>query len=91
MAWLESFNSGDREKILAFQSAHLPKVDDPDKRVNRTLGLRSQTGGFDLKKIENSTANQITCVVKERNSENLARFELILATDPNQIENIGLN
>ena len=91
-AWLESFNSGDREKILAFQSAHLPKVDDPAKRVNRTMGLRSQTGGFDLKKIESSTANEISCVVKERNSENLARFELVLsASDPSQIDNIGLN
>lgn len=89
-AWLESFNSGDREKILAFQSAHLPKVQDPDKRVNRTLGLRSQTGGFDLKKIENSTANQITCVVKERNSETLARFELVLGADASQIDVIGL-
>ena len=91
-AWLESFNSGDREKILAFQTAHLPQQADPEKRLNRALGLRSQTGGFDLKKIESSSANEITGVVKERNSENLARFEMtVSAADAGQIDNFGLN
>lgn len=89
-AWLESFNSGDREKILSFQS-HLPAAPDPEKRVNRALGLRQQTGGFELRTIESSTANQITGVVKEKNSENLARFELTLSeADPSRIENFGV-
>src|SRR5215831_3490573 len=84
-AWLESFNSGDREKILAFQSAHLPKQADPEKRLNRAMGNRSQSGGFDVKKIESSGPYQISGVVKERNSDNLAHFELIVSTsDPSQ-------
>jgi D-alanyl-D-alanine carboxypeptidase len=90
--WLESFNSGEREKVLSFQSAHFPKQAEPEKRLNRALGLRSQTGGFDVKKIESSSPYQISGVVKERNSDNLAHFELLVSTsDPNQIDNFGLN
>jgi hypothetical protein len=91
-AWLESFNSGDREKVLSFQSAHFPKQADPEKRLNRAMGLHSQTGGFDLKKIESSSPYQISGVVKEKNSDNLAHFELLVSTsDPSQIDNFGLN
>jgi D-alanyl-D-alanine carboxypeptidase len=91
-AWLESFNSGDREKIQSFQSAHLPKgQNDPAQRIDRAMRMSKQTGGFELKKIESSTANEITGIVKERNSENLARFELSLsAADPEQIDNFGI-
>jgi CubicO group peptidase (beta-lactamase class C family) len=88
--WLESMNSGDREKILGFQS-HLANAPNPERRLNSALGLRQRTGGFELRKIESSTANRITGVVKEKNSENLARFELtVLETDPNKIDVFGV-
>ncbi|HEU4414523.1 MAG TPA: serine hydrolase domain-containing protein [Candidatus Angelobacter sp.] len=90
-AWLESFNSGERAKIEGFQAAHLPKAENSSRRVDRALGLRQQTGGFELKTIERSTANEISGVIKEKNSTNLARFTLSVAPgDSGQIDNFGI-
>ncbi|MBZ5533747.1 MAG: beta-lactamase family protein [Acidobacteriia bacterium] len=90
-AWLEALNSGDRDKMLKFQTAHLPAASDDrrEQRLNRMFGLRQQTGGFTVEKIENSSANSITGVVKEKNSENRASFTLETEGD-DRIANMGL-
>lgn len=77
-AWLEAFNSGDRDKMLKFQTDHLPSMPDDrrEQRLNRMFGLRQQTGGFTVEKVESPAANSITGVVKEKNSENRASFTL---------------
>jgi len=91
-AWQESFNSADHDKIFAFQAAHLPKVADPEKRVQNTLNLVKRTGGFDLEKIESSSDLELVAIVKERNSDNRARMELAVSSaDHAQIDNIGIN
>lgn len=89
-AWIEAFNSGDRDQMLKFQTAHLPQAPDErrEQRLNRMFGLRQQTGGFVVEKISSSTANSITGTVKEKNSENRASFTLEAESD-DQIGNMN--
>lgn len=90
-AWLEAFNSGDRDKMLKFQTDHLEAVPEArrEPRLNRMFGLRQQTGGFVVEKIDSSAANSITGVVKEKNTENRASFALESAGD-DRIANMNL-
>ena len=62
-AWLEAFNSGDRTKIEAYV-----KTFDPQQSVERLMGFRNQTGGFDLLAIESSEPLLINFRVKEKAS-----------------------
>ena len=72
-AWLKSFNSGDRAQIEEFVS----NFKDPSgHEVNGVLGFRQQTGGFDLKKIEESAPTRIGGLVQERDSDQFARFTM---------------
>lgn len=91
--WLESFNSNDPAQIGKFQAEHFDprETKDPAARVQRTMSLRKQTGGFELQKIEVSTDNRIVGVIKEKNSSNLARFTIEAEpSDPNRIADINL-
>lgn len=76
--WLATFNTGDKDTIQRFQSEHLDPADvkDPARRLGREMGLRQQTGGFELEKIENSAATRISGIVKEKNSDRRARITL---------------
>src|SRR5580698_5180461 len=65
-AWLAAFNSGDRAELEKFRS-HFDKPD--EHKVEGMLGFRRQTGGFDLKKIEESSATKLTGLVQERDSD----------------------
>jgi len=71
--WLAAFNSGDRAELEKFRS-HFDKPE--DHKVEGMLGFRQQTGGFDVKKIEDSTATQLTGLVQERDSDQFARFKI---------------
>ncbi len=82
--WLEAFNSGDRARIGEFLKAHHPKG---LERLENLLDFRERTGGFELKKIESSTAVRLTGIVKERDGDNYARFEL--DADPQRPDTIG--
>ncbi|MBI3478730.1 MAG: beta-lactamase family protein [Acidobacteria bacterium] len=82
--WLETFNSGDKDTIQKFQAEHLDpaEVKDPARRLGREMGLRQQTGGFELEKIESSTDRKITGIVKEQNSDRRARI-MVAVSDSN--------
>src|SRR6266498_1472321 len=70
-AWLAAFNNGERAVLRQFlEKNHPARVKDLDEE----LGFREETGGFELKKVEESTATRITGLVKERGSEQFARF-----------------
>jgi D-alanyl-D-alanine carboxypeptidase len=69
--WLDVFNRGQRDEIQKFI-----KENDPEARIDRQMDFRRRTGGFDLKKIEESALQKLTGIVKERDSDNLARFTL---------------
>jgi hypothetical protein len=54
-AWLQVFNSGDREELRNFLERRLPGR---AQHMDQEMGIRAMTGGFDLKKIEESTPRQ---------------------------------
>ena len=62
-AWLDAFNSGDRAKIETYI-----KTFDPQQSVERMVGFRDQTGGFDLLAIDSSDPSLIKFRVKEKAS-----------------------
>jgi D-alanyl-D-alanine carboxypeptidase len=72
-AWLAAFNSGDRAELEKFRS-HFDKPE--EHKVEGILGFRQQTGGFDLKKIEESNTTKLTGLVQERDSDQFARFTM---------------
>jgi D-alanyl-D-alanine carboxypeptidase len=72
-AWLAAFNSGERDQLEKFRS-HYSKPE--EHKVEGIFGFRQQTGGFDLKKIEDSTPTKLTGLVQERDSDQFARFSI---------------
>ena len=70
-AWLEVFNAGDAEKHKEFLRKNAPTR---LERADREMGLRERTGGFDVKKVEESTPTKIVALVQERGSDQFARF-----------------
>jgi D-alanyl-D-alanine carboxypeptidase len=87
-AWLAAFNSGDKVELEKFRS----HFDNPEEhKVEGTLGFRQQTGGFDLKKIEESSATKLTGLVQERDSDQFARFTLeVEAAAPHRVTHLEI-
>ena len=87
-AWLDAFNGDDRATVLQFFEKNFPAR---ASHINEELEFRNRTGGFDFKKAEASTATRFTGVVKERDSEQFARFEIeVEASEPHRITNLNL-
>ncbi len=68
--WLDAFNGGDRAKLLKFLETNYPEA---ASDIDNSLQFREQTGGFDLKKIEESAPNHFSAIVQERKSDTFAR------------------
>jgi len=87
-AWLSAFNSGDKAELEKFRS-HFDKPE--DHKVEGMLGFRQQTGGFDLRKIEDSTGTQLTALVQERDSDQFARLKIeVEGAAPNKITHLDV-
>ena len=87
-AWLDAFNSGNRSVLLQFLQTYRPSS---VAHINDEMGFREQTGGFDYKKTEESTATHFTGIVKERRSDQFARFVIdVEAAEPHRITNFNL-
>ena len=85
-AWLDAFNSGDRAKIDAYV-----KTFDPKHSIDMMLTFRSQTGGFDLLRIESSEPNLIKFRVKEKTSSTVGIGSIQLNdAQPATVENFSL-
>jgi D-alanyl-D-alanine carboxypeptidase len=78
-AWLSAFNSGDRATLLRYLEQNFPVR---ASHVDAELGFRRQTGGFDFKKVEESTPTRFAGLVQERDSDQFARFELEVEPTP---------
>lgn len=77
-AWLAAFNSADGAQVKAFDDAYKPETP-----MAQLAGLRKRTGGLMLVRVEKSDATSITGLVKENESDSIARFEFALsAEDP---------
>src|SRR6185503_18724429 len=87
-AWLSAFNSGDRATLRKFLETHHPaRVKDLDEE----LEFRQETGGFEVKKVEESAALRLSGLVKERDSEQFARFVMeVEPADPHRIKKLEL-
>ena len=87
-AWLAAFNAGDRARLEVV----VGRFAKPDaRRLEAMLDFHRRTGGFDLKKIEESTETKLTGLVQERDSDQIARFEMQLdPAEPHKIVAFGL-
>lgn len=87
-AWLSAFNSGDRAAYSDFLQKNFPSR---AKFIDQDLNFRETTGGFVLRKVEESSATQIVALMQERDSDQFARLVLeVQPTDPRQITRLEL-
>jgi D-alanyl-D-alanine carboxypeptidase len=88
-AWLESFGHGDKDAYRSFLEKNYP---DRLKDLDRDMDFRHMTGGFDFKKVEESTPTKLTALVQERQSDQMARLVIeVEAAEPHRITMLGLN
>jgi D-alanyl-D-alanine carboxypeptidase len=71
-AWLAAFNGGDRAALTAFDAQF--RTDAPP--IEQALRFRSNTGGFNVVRVEVSTATRLVALLEERDARRLARLEL---------------
>jgi len=84
-AWLEAFNSGDRSRLGLFLEQQWPSG-----HLDPEMNLREQSGGFELRALEEATATTLTGLMQERNSDSFARFTLVLEPDePHRISSLN--
>jgi D-alanyl-D-alanine carboxypeptidase len=76
-AWLEAFNSADPARIRAFDETYRREP----RPLEQTLGLREQTGGFTLLRIEKSEPLSIVALIQEKNSDTVGRIEMTVSSD----------
>ncbi len=88
-AWLAAFNTGDPAAYGAFVREHAPSR---APRIDNDMGMYSMTGGFDLRRIESTTATSVACLVEERAWEGMARavFE-VESAPPHRITRVAMN
>jgi D-alanyl-D-alanine carboxypeptidase len=86
--WLAAFNSGNRDALLHFLEKSRPSS---VPQIDQEMDFRSRTGGFEFKKMEESTPTKATAIVKERDSDQFARMVVeVEAEPPHLITKFGL-
>jgi CubicO group peptidase (beta-lactamase class C family) len=87
-AWLESFNRGDTNAHREFLQKNSPSR---LASLDREMEFRRRTGGFSIKKVEESAPTKIVVLVQERASDQFARLTMdVQAEDPHPITRIEL-
>jgi D-alanyl-D-alanine carboxypeptidase len=86
-AWLEVFNSGDRERCAEFLADRFPSW---LKSLDRVMAFRERTGGLDLRKMERVSATEAAVLVQERDSDQFVRVEVTVdaTTEPQVITSL---
>ena len=88
-AWLESFNRGDHDAHRDFLEKNFPSK---AGNIDQEMRFRKMTGGFDFKKVEESTPTKLVALVQERASDQFARLTLeVEAAEPHHITSLDLN
>jgi D-alanyl-D-alanine carboxypeptidase len=86
--WLAAFDSDDREALQHFLDSDYPSH---QGGIDAQLDFRRRTGGFDLKKVEESSPTRFSGLVQERNSDQFARFEIeVEAAEPHHVTKLDL-
>lgn len=87
-AWLEVFNAGDAETHKEFLRKNAPSR---LERAEREMGLRELTGGFDIRKIEESSPTKLVALLQERVSDQFVRLRIeVDAGEQRQITGMSL-
>jgi CubicO group peptidase (beta-lactamase class C family) len=88
-AWLTAFNDGDRDTFLAFLQTNLPSR---APNIHQEIDFRHRTGGFDLKKVEESSSpTKLVALMQERASDQFARLTMEVAPEaPHAITLFGI-
>lgn len=73
-AWLRAFNSGERTQM----EEQRKRFKTPQGDVDGEMDFRNMTGGFDLRKIEESSDTRVSGLVQERSSDQFARFVMVV-------------
>ena len=86
-AWLESMNSNERATLQQFMDKYMP-----GRPIEQGLAIRAQSGGYDVRKVEESSATRIVVLLQERGpARQFARLSLNVAPDaPETIVGIGI-
>jgi CubicO group peptidase (beta-lactamase class C family) len=85
-AWLEAFNSGDRERIRQFLADN-----HPTRNPDGEMAFRAQTGGFELRALEQASPTSATGLVQERDGDTFARFTIVVEpAEPHRITSFRL-
>jgi D-alanyl-D-alanine carboxypeptidase len=71
--WLDAFNAADRERLRLFIERDFPT--DP-MTVDEELAFRDQSGGFEVRRIEETTSTRLSGVIQGRDTGNYARLVL---------------
>jgi D-alanyl-D-alanine carboxypeptidase len=77
-AWLTAFNTADAARIRSFDAEFRP--DAPP--ASQTLRFRSDTGGFNLLRIDKSGPTLLVALLEEKDSLRVVRLELEVTADP---------
>jgi D-alanyl-D-alanine carboxypeptidase len=75
--WLAAFNSGDKATFVAFLQKNYPAHTED---IDREMGFRDQTGGFDLRQAGDCEVTKCSAVLQEHGSEQFAR--IVVEVDP---------
>ena len=87
-AWLDAFNRGDRAAYTQFVQKSFPAR---TQAIDRDVDFRAVTGGFDIRKIEDSTPAKLTALVQERDSDQFARLVIeVDAAEPHPIASLSV-
>jgi hypothetical protein len=86
-AFLDAFNSGDRARMEAYLRQF-----DPGKPLDALVGLRGQTGGFELLGVEKSEPRHIEFRVKEKSGRGMTAIGRLDVKDgdPAQVESLRI-
>jgi D-alanyl-D-alanine carboxypeptidase len=87
-AWLAAFNSGDAARLRSYLEKNFPQR---AEHVDQVLEFRSRTGGFNIKKVEESAPTHLSGLLQERNSDQFAKFMIEVEPDePHRILELDL-
>jgi CubicO group peptidase (beta-lactamase class C family) len=76
-AWIAAFNSGDRAVMQQFFDKSMKFG-----RLDQDMAIRAQTGGFDVRKVEESGPNRIVVLAQERGpAHQFTRIAMSVAPD----------
>ncbi len=82
-AWLQAFNSGERAQLLAYHERLFPyaAASRDIGSIEREHRLSQGTGGFDVRRVEESEPGRLVALLQERNSPQHARVRLQVSPD----------